>query len=96
MEIIIDLPIGFLINNIISLKSKKLQKRSNLTEKSRCSSKQPLESQKEFWDKGIIEATIDFTGTNPMSNKSECMILFFVQIRLYAFIFCMGTPIWPS
>ena len=31
-------------------KSKKLQKRANLTEKSHCSSKEPWESQKEFWD----------------------------------------------
>ena len=36
-------------------KSKKLRKRLNLTEKSRCSSKQPWESQKEFWDEAPTE-----------------------------------------
>jgi len=35
-------------------KSKKLRKRANWTEKSRCSSKEPWASQKEFWDEGLL------------------------------------------
>jgi len=60
-------------------KSKKLRKRSKLTEKSRCSSKQPWESQKEFWDEYMNKTTkkIMISGRRCLSrhNKYQVSVL---------------------